>query len=60
MLIYIQGFIQAVLLMSVFEKRSSFRMLYFVKMITNHPKIKMGVGGSVNFAADPWRSLSGG
>ena len=31
MLIYIHGFIQAVLLMSVFEKILSFRMLYFVK-----------------------------
>ena len=28
---YIQGFIQAVLLMSSFERRLSFRMLYFVE-----------------------------
>ena len=28
---YSQGFIQAVLLISVFERRLSFRMLYFVK-----------------------------
>ena len=28
---YIQGFIQAVLLMLIFEKRLSFRMLYFVE-----------------------------
>ena len=38
----IQGFIQADLLISVFERRLSFRMLYFVK--NNHKIILQGGG----------------
>ena len=53
-----QRCIQAVLLMSVFEKRLSFRTLYFVK---NVPKIilkwKWGFGDAVNSAAGLCRAL---
>ena len=55
-----QGFIQAVLLMSVFEIRLSFQMLYFVK--DDHKTIlkwSWGSGVTVSFAAGPWQSSSG-
>ena len=56
-----QGFIQAVLPMSIFEKRLSFRMVYFMK---NDHKIilqwKWGSGGNVNVVVGPWWSPSGG
>ena len=47
-----QGFIQVVLLMSVFEQRLSFRMFYF--MTNDHEvivKCRWGSGGAVSFAA---------
>ena len=56
-----QGFIQAVLLMSVFGRRLSIRMLYFMK--NNHkiiPQGRWGSGGTVSFAAGPWLSPSRG
>ena len=56
-----QGFIQPILLMSVFERRLSLRMLYFVKndfkIVLQCPTVS---GGSENFAAGPWRRPSAG
>ena len=55
-----QLFIQAVLLMSIFEMLY-FRMLYFKKK--DHkiiPQWRWGSGGTVSFVAGPWWSPSGG
>ena len=56
-----QGFIQAVLIMSVFEGRLRFRMSYFIK---DENKIILQwmwrSRGTVIFVAGPWQSLSGG
>ena len=55
-----QGFIQAVLLMSVFERRLSFRMLHFMKKISQgNSTEKVGSGGTVSFTVCPQRSPSG-
>ena len=52
-----QVFIQAVLLMSVFEQRLSFPMVYFMK---NNPRIivkcEWGSRGAVSIAMDSWWS----
>ena len=56
-----QAFIQAVLLMSVFEQILSFWMLYF--MTNDHEvivKCKWGSGGVVSSAVGSWQSLSSG
>ena len=55
-----QAFIQAVLLMSVFEQRSSFQMFYF--MTNNHEvieKFRWVSGGTVSSAVHSWWSLGG-
>ena len=54
-------FIQAVLLMSVFEQRLSFQMFYF--MISNPEiivKCRWGSGSSVSSTVGSWWSLGGG
>ena len=56
-----QGFIQAVLFMSVFEQRLSFQMIYFKK---NHHEIvvkcRWGSGGALSSAVSSWPSHGAG
>ena len=52
-----QRFIQAVLLMPIFERRLSFRMLYFAKKIHKIIlKCRWGSGDAVNSAVGLWQS----
>ena len=57
---YDQGFFQAALLMSIFERRLSFQMLYFLK---NNHKIVLqwmwGSGSTVSFTTSSWLCPSG-
>ena len=56
-----QAFIQAVLLMSVFEQRLSFLMFYF--MTNNHKpivKCRCRSGAAVSSAVGSWQSLRKG
>ena len=58
-----QWFIQAVPLMSLFEKRLSFWMLYFFLMLNNHEiilKPRWGSIGAVRYTVGPWQRASSG
>ena len=53
---WIPRFIQAVLLMLVFERRLSFRMLYFMKNVNKIILIcRWGFGDAVNSTAGLWQ-----